>query len=110
MKQLAELSIIYLLAIGQSQLLGASASSETQSFSTASGDTLIIQSNYGRVLVRGASDSQLQARIRKIASTEERLDKIQVVSKKKKTKFSSIRFSRTTAPSQSTWRSTHPGI
>ena len=83
MKQLAELSIIYLLAIGQSQLLGASASSETQSFSTASGDTLIIQSNYGRVLVRGASDSQLQARIRKIASTEERLDKIQVVSKKK---------------------------
>ena len=83
MKRLTELSIIGLLALGQAPLLGASASLETQKFSVASGDTLIIQSDYGRVLVRGASDSQLQVRIRKIASTEERLDKIQVVSEKK---------------------------
>ena len=81
-------SLFFLLSSSLA-ILGAPAryAVETQNFPAAPGDTVIIQNDYGRVQILAWDKPSVEARIRRISSDEQQLEKVGVVCRKNEDKI-----------------------
>ena len=79
--------VLLLVQLGVVQLRSATEIVESRTFPALAGDTLVVVNDYGRVQIRVWERASVRADIRKIASSEDALDRVAVGAEKKGTRI-----------------------